>query len=74
MDDKPVLSVTDTLYSHGMAGLLAGGGEQKKLSTPWFDNLLIKAVNAPTPKPTALTPEQSPIYGAQGTVQTLNTH
>ncbi|MEO7932625.1 MAG: family 16 glycoside hydrolase [Chthoniobacterales bacterium] len=74
VDDKPVLSVTDTLYSHGMAGLLAGGGEQKKLSTPWFDNLLIKAVNAPMPKPTALTPEQSPIYGAQGTVQTPNTH
>ena len=66
VDDKPVLSATDNLYSHGMAGLLAGGGEKNKLSTPWFDNLLIKSVNAPTPKPTALTPGQSPIYGTEG--------
>jgi len=42
VDGKPVLNVTDSLYSHGMAGLLALGGETK-LSTPYFDNLSINA-------------------------------
>ena len=62
VDDQPVLSATDTLYSHGMAGLMAGG-EKKKLSTPYFDNVLINAANAPAPKPSSAAPGQSPIYG-----------
>ncbi len=41
VDDKTVITATNALYSHGMAGLMAGG-EKKKLSTPYFDNLLIK--------------------------------
>ena len=61
VDDKPMLTATDTLYSHGMAGLRAGSGKTK-LGTPYFDNVLIKAANAPTPKPTSATPGQSPIY------------
>ncbi len=60
VDGRPVVSATDKLYERGMAGLLAGGG--KKLSTPYFDNVLIKGVNAPLPKPTSATPGQSPIY------------
>ncbi len=62
VDDKPVLSVTDSLYSRGMAGLTAGG-EKKKLSTPYFDNVLIKGVKATTPKPSSAAQGHSPIYG-----------
>jgi galactosylceramidase len=62
VDDKPVLTATDTLYIRGMAGLMAGG-DKKKLSTPYFDNVLIKGVNAAVPKPAAARPGQSPIYG-----------
>jgi galactosylceramidase len=61
VDDKLVLTATDPLYSHGMAGLRAGSG-RKNLSTPYFDNLLIKGLNDPMPKPTAAIPGQSPIY------------
>jgi galactosylceramidase len=61
VDEKPVVKVTDTLYPRGMAGLLAGGG-MKKLSTPFFDNVLIKGVNAPVPKPSTAVPGQLPIY------------
>lgn len=61
VDDKQVLQATDTLYPKGMAGLLVGVAE-KKISTPYFDNILIKALDAPVPEPTSATPGQSPIY------------
>ncbi|HEX6625889.1 MAG TPA: hypothetical protein VF064_19390, partial [Pyrinomonadaceae bacterium] len=61
VDGTTVLSATDALYERGMAGLLAGG-EKAKLSTPYFDNLLIKGVNAAVPKPSRAAPGQSPIY------------
>jgi len=61
VDGKPVLSVTDTLYTHGMAALLAGGDE-KNLSTPFYANLLITSKNAPEPKPLSAMPGQMPIY------------
>ena len=61
VDGREVLSATDTLYSQGMAGLL-GGGEKQKLSTPYFDNVLIKGINAPVPKPSQASPGQLPIY------------
>jgi galactosylceramidase len=64
VDDKPVLSATNALYSHGMAGLRAGSGK-KKLSTPYFDNLLINRVGAPMPKPSVALPGHSRIYGKQ---------
>jgi galactosylceramidase len=60
VDEKQVLKVTDSLYTQGMAGLIAGGG--KKLSTPFYDNLLIKGRNAPVPKPSLAAPGQLPIY------------
>jgi galactosylceramidase len=61
VDDKPVLHATDHLYSHGMAGLLAGSREQR-FSTPYFDNVMIKAPNAPAPAPTPTLPARTPIY------------
>ena len=61
VDGKLVLTATDTLYTQGMAGLMAGG-DKTKLSMPYFDNVLIKGPNAPLPKPTSAMPGQSPIY------------
>jgi galactosylceramidase len=61
VDAKQIIKVTDTLYSHGMAGLKASGS-RNILSTPYFDNLLINAINESIPKPTSGTPEQKPIY------------
>jgi len=61
VDDKAVLSGTDTFYRRGMAGLLAGSREQN-LSTPYSDNVLIKANNALVPKPTSALSIRSPIY------------
>ena len=62
VNEKVVLSATNTLYVRGMAGLMAGK-EAKKFSTPYFDNLLINAVGAPMPRPSAALPGQLPIYG-----------
>jgi galactosylceramidase len=42
VNGKLALTVTDHLYSRGMTGLMAGGG--KKLSMPYFDNLLISGL------------------------------
>lgn len=61
MDDRLVLTVTNALYSHGMAGLMAGG-DTKKPSMPYFDNVLIKPNNAPLPKPAPAMSGQLPIY------------
>jgi len=61
VDGQPVLSATNSLYSHGMVGLLAGA-EQKKLSTPYFDNVMVKNPNDPAPAPASAAPGQSPIY------------
>ncbi|MFO1487707.1 MAG: galactosylceramidase [Verrucomicrobiota bacterium] len=61
VDDQPVLRAVDALYSHGMAGLQAGGGKTT-LSTPYFDNVLINRLNSPVPKPSIPAPAQTPIY------------
>lgn len=61
IDNQKVLSVSDKLYKNGMDGLLAGGQEQK-LSTPYFDNLKIDNGNASVPDPNSVVPRQSPIY------------
>jgi galactosylceramidase len=61
VDERPVLSVTNTLYARGMAGLMAGGGKTK-LSTPYFNNLIIKAVDRPKPKPAHFVQDGNPIY------------
>jgi len=61
VDGKVILEVTDSLYKEGMAGLLAGGSRQK-LSTAFYDNILINAVNAPVPKPSTPLRRQMPMY------------
>jgi galactosylceramidase len=66
VDGNPVLNATDNLYARGMVGLLAGG-DKKKLSTPYFDNLLVKGIDAPVPDPASAIPGQSPIYGISDT-------
>jgi galactosylceramidase len=60
VDGVQVLSVTNSLHSHGMAGLVTG--DSKNRNTDCFDNLLIKAVGAETPKPTIFARTQLPIY------------
>jgi galactosylceramidase len=61
VDQTQVLNATDTLYSHGMAGLMAGG-DAKRFSTPYFDNLLIEGMTDHLSSPTPSAPGQSPIY------------
>jgi galactosylceramidase len=63
VDGTPALSVTDRLYSRGMAGLLAANAN-KKISTPYVDNLLINRANGPLPEATPPMPGQAPIYGS----------
>jgi galactosylceramidase len=60
VDGAQVLSATNNLFSHGMAGLVTG--DAKTRNTACFDNLLVNAVGAATPKPTAFAKNQSPIY------------
>jgi hypothetical protein len=44
-----------------MTGLIAGG-DTRKLSTPYYDNLLINPPHASVPAPTPAIPGQTPIY------------
>jgi galactosylceramidase len=60
VDGAQVLSVTNNLYSRGMAGLVTG--DNRTRNTACFDNLLINAVGAAAPKPTVFAKSQSPIY------------
>jgi len=61
VDGRQVLTARDSLYSMGMAGLMAGG-DQKALSTPFYDNLLIQKEDGPVPPATSPQPGQNPIY------------
>lgn len=63
VDGREVLKATDELYSHGMAGLLARVHDGTKLSTPYYDDVVVKAVGAPAPQPAIAAPGQSPLYG-----------
>jgi galactosylceramidase len=60
VDGVQVLSVTNSLHSQGMAGLVTG--DSKTQNTACFDNLLINVVGAETPRPTVFAPMQLPIY------------
>jgi len=59
VDDRPLLTATNGLYARGMAGLMAGAGETKKLGTPYFDNVLINGI---VPRPSSAMPGQLPIF------------
>ena len=61
VDEHQVLTATDSLYSRGMAGLVAGGDE-RTLSTPFYDNLNIQADDAPSSSPSPAQQAQDPIY------------
>lgn len=60
VDGEQVISATNELCSHGMAGLIAGDDTVR--STAYFDNLLIAPVGGgkPSPSPSAAAP--TPIY------------
>ena len=60
VDGAQVLTTTNNAFSHGMAGLVTG--DTRTRNTACFDNLVINAVGAGTPKPTMFTKKQSPIY------------
>ncbi|HUL54777.1 MAG TPA: hypothetical protein VLT83_15350 [Opitutaceae bacterium] len=62
VDGRAVVRVTDARYVRGMAGLFAGVQANNKLSTPFFDDLIIKPVGAPPPPPTPPDARWSPIY------------
>ncbi len=61
VDGKQVLSASDSLYTKGMAGLMAEGGEGK-LSMPYYDNLLIRKDKEPIPAAFTGEKDQIPIY------------
>lgn len=63
VDRKIVLTAANRLYSAGMIGLLAGA-DTKRLSTPWFQRLLVKPLGAPDPRPRRPGPAHVPIYRA----------
>jgi galactosylceramidase len=56
VDGAQVLCSTNSLFSHGMAGLVTGR------NTAFFDDLLVNAVGAAPPKPTAFARNQTPMY------------
>jgi galactosylceramidase len=61
VDGAQVLAATDTALAGGMAGLVTGG-ENDARNTALFDNLIIKPVNDPAPKPTVFAQDSNPIY------------
>lgn len=62
VDGKEQLKAEHNLYSHGMAGLMARFTDGPKLSMPYYDDVVIKAVGGATPAPAAPASNQTPIY------------
>ncbi|MGC9942693.1 MAG: galactosylceramidase [Verrucomicrobiota bacterium] len=60
VDGARILSVTNTLYSQGMAGLVTREGKTR--STACFDNLRIYPVGVSATVPTSFSRRQLPIY------------
>ena len=61
LDGKAVLTATDILYDHGMAGLLAGA-DAHAVSRPWFDNLAITPPGRQDAPPSPAAPVGGPLY------------
>lgn len=61
IDGKRIIKAADNLYDKGMAGLLAGRSGNLS-STPYYDNLIIKPLNAGTPSPAMAVKGQKAIY------------
>ena len=62
VDGKSVAIATDATYGHGMAGLLAGR-DGRRLSTPYYGNLVVNRVGAAEPGPTPWVVGETAIYG-----------
>lgn len=62
VDGKPVLSATDGMYSHGMAGLLATSDGKRKTSMPYFDNVLVGKAGVTPASASQALPGQEPLY------------
>ena len=45
-----------------MAGLIAGQDE-RRVSTPYFDDVTVNDVASPAPNPCSAPPGQTPLYG-----------
>jgi galactosylceramidase len=60
LDGKAVLTATDDLYDHGMAGLQAGADDHT-VDRPWFDNLAITPPGAAGAAPPAV-PAKGSLY------------
>lgn len=61
VDQKSILTATDTTYVNGMAGLVTGG-ENNARNTAFFDNLIIKSSESVHPEPTAFSKSIKPMY------------
>ncbi len=61
VDNIQVLSVADSTFSKGMAGLVAGS-KDKTSNIAMFDNLMIKPAKGTTPNPAVFSKEIKPIY------------
>ncbi len=61
VDDVQVLTVTNTLFASGMAGLVTGG-ENNVRNTALFDNLIVNTVGGPKPQPTVFAQDANPLY------------
>ena len=61
VDGKPVLTATDTLYDHGMAGVLAVQTDGKT-SQPYYDNFSVAPVGGRVPPSIGPLPGQLPLY------------
>jgi galactosylceramidase len=61
LDGKAVLTATDNLYDHGMAGLLAGQNAHA-VSRPWFDNLAITPPEGRSASPAPAVPARGSLY------------
>jgi galactosylceramidase len=68
VDGKQVLSATDAVYGRGMAGLLAGAGKTR-MSTPYFDDVLVRRVGDAMPGATPALVGQRPMYGTAAAVK-----
>jgi galactosylceramidase len=61
VDKVRVLTVTDSTFTEGMAGLVAGSND-KMSNIAFFDNLLIKPVSVANPAPSVFSKRVYPIY------------
>lgn len=61
VDGKEVVKAESALYPRGMAGLIVGQ-EGWKVSTPYFDDMIIKPLGAADPAPTPQPANLQPMY------------